>query len=64
YFAKLFREVKEWAISQFDIAKLMFDRLNELRNDDSKTRKWIDGKGYTSRLYNGLRQALDSKTED
>ncbi|MBI0438839.1 hypothetical protein F7100_15115 [Dickeya dianthicola] len=58
------REVKEWAISQFDIAKLMFDRLNELRNDDSKTRKWIDGKGYTSRLYNGLRQALDSKTED
>ncbi|MGM3223754.1 antiviral RADAR system adenosine triphosphatase RdrA [Dickeya zeae] len=58
------REVKEWAISQFDVAKLMFDRINELRDTDPKTRKWIDGKGYTSRLYNGLRQALDSKTKD
>ncbi|MCL6408064.1 hypothetical protein EXT70_20745 [Dickeya dadantii] len=57
-------EVYEWAVSNKEKAKVIYSRLDWLKDNDRSTTAEIEGKGYIGRLYNGIGWMLNEEPED
>ncbi|ACZ76761.1 conserved hypothetical protein [Dickeya parazeae Ech586] len=57
-------EVYEWAVSNKEKAKIIYTRLDWLKDNDRSTTAEIEGKGYIGRLYNGIGWMLNEEPED
>ncbi|WES88363.1 antiviral RADAR system adenosine triphosphatase RdrA [Dickeya fangzhongdai] len=57
-------EVYKWAVSNKEKAKIIYSRLDWLKDNDRSTTAKIEGKGYIGRLYNGIGCMLNEEPED